>query len=219
VQLKLVENGKPLRDATIELYLGKPSTVNDLPYERLTSNSEGIANTSELSVAAYNLLVQLPNHRVVEFVLDVPLETEALSRNDDLELVATPRESVKNWSSRTVLPPVAQTKPLEADLMSFRGVVVDPGGAVIPNTEITIYKAESPQNSTAQFSTNDAGRFVAELAPGKYQATFYMRGFVQQRVMVFIGAGGWRGMQLTLGLGNNCGGQAPGYESKVTELN
>jgi Carboxypeptidase regulatory-like domain len=214
VQLKLVESGTPLREAGVDLYLGKPSPLNDLPYETLTTNSEGVASTSELTVATYYLRTRTRDHRMVEFVLNIPLEMMARTSRDGLELEALPREVPQEGTSSMALAPAEGANSLETDLQTFHGVVMDPATAVIPKTEIVVYKTDDPKHVISELTTDDAGQFSAKLVPGKYLVTFYTPGFVRQRVLVSVGESGWRGLQLNLAIAS-CPGMA---RSTIVEM-
>jgi hypothetical protein len=201
----------------IELYLGRPSTANDLPYEALVTNADGAALTPVLSFGTYHILVGSRGHEEAEFGLDVPhIKTHAT--NGKFELSLTPLDPAVDDESDCTTCFVDGAKALQLELQGFRGVVMDSSGAVIPKVQIDVFTAEDPKQRVIRLKSDDTGQFSAGLALGEYLVTFEKLGFVHQRLLASIGSGGWRAMELTLALSNGCGNAAPGYESKVEGL-
>src|SRR5271155_4481020 len=73
VQLRFTREGKPLPGASVELYLGRPSPTNDLPYETEVTSSDGMNVTSGLPAATFHIRVLSRDHQLAEFTLDAPL--------------------------------------------------------------------------------------------------------------------------------------------------
>lgn len=217
IQLRFTLEGKPLLGANVELYFGKPSPMNDLPYETGVTGSGGITVTSELSVATRYIRALSRDHQIAEFTLDAPLERELHAIEGNVELLATPLEPVEDSESCCALCSAVGDKTLQAELRALRGVVMDPTGAVISKAKIEVYQNEEGKQTVAHLTTDDAGRFASELAPGKYLVIFKACGFDLQKVVVTVGPSGWCGMQVSLVIGN-CRKPWPGNESSITDL-
>ncbi|HST10908.1 MAG TPA: carboxypeptidase-like regulatory domain-containing protein, partial [Terriglobales bacterium] len=147
----------------------------DLAYEALVTSRDGGAITSELSLGTYHLLVRSRGHDKAEFALDVPLQKEARMTKAMFEVLATPMEPAVEVQSACVTCSVASANALQAKLRNFRGAVMDPSGAVIPNVEVDVLKTEDAKQAVARLKTDDMGQFSAELAPGEYFVTFRSR--------------------------------------------
>jgi hypothetical protein len=116
-------------------------------------------------------------------------------------------------------PPLSEVKPLQAWLRQLRGTVYDPAGAIIANVEIEVYvTGVERRGPLVRLRTDNVGNFTSQLEPGEYVVAFKSPGFVYQRVAVSIGLKGWQGMQLNLGIGNNCGGMGSGSKSTIAGL-
>jgi len=221
VRLRLTVEGKPLPGANVELYFGKPSPKNDLPYETGITDSGGVAITSELPAATFYIRVQSSDHQIAEFTLDAPLEKELNTGAGTLELSATPLVPVvpvEDSEPCCAACSVVVDKTLQAELRALRGVVVDPMGAVITTGIIDVYQNEESKRVIARLKTDGTGRFDSELAPGKYLVIFKACGFDTQRVAITVATDGWRGMQLALAPGYICGKRL-GNEASIKELN
>jgi hypothetical protein len=219
VQLRFNLEGKPLPGANVELYFGKPSATNDLPYETRVTGSGGITVTSELSVATFYIRVLSRDHQIAVFTLDAPLERELHAIEGNVELLATPLEPVEdNESCCAEVCSAAGAYTLQAELGDLRGVVIDPSGAVLPKAKIEVYQMEDGKQAIAHLATDDAGRFASDLAPGKYVVIFKACGFDDQKVVVTVGPGGWRGVRVSLAIAI-CRRPLPGNESSIKDLN
>jgi hypothetical protein len=227
VQLRFNLEGKPLPGANIELYFGKPSPTNDLPYETGVTDSNGIAITSELPVATFTsefplvtfqIRVLSRDHQITEFTIDTPLEKELHAIKGKVELIATPLNYVEDSEPCCGACSVVVDKTLQAEVQALRGVVMDQMGAVLLAI-IEVHQNEESKIVIRHLTTDGAGRFDTELAPGKYLVIFKACGFDVQKVVVTVGTGGWRGMQIGLGVGHRCGSREPGNEARITPLN
>lgn len=218
VQLRFTLEGKPLPGANVELYFGKPSATNDLPYETGVTGSDGITVTSELSVATFYIRALSRDHQIADFTLDAPLERELHAIEGNIELLATPLAPVEDSEPCCAGCSAVVDKTLQAELRALRGVVVDPVGAIISKAIIDVYQNEESKRVIVHLTTDDAGRFASELAPGKYLVIFKACGFDAQKVVVTVGTDGWRGMQVGLGLASSCGRRQPGNEASITPL-
>lgn len=219
VEVRLTKEGKPLSNAAIDIYLGKPNkTTNDLAYLSLTTNSDGSAVIRDLSTASYYLIIRSTNSNEPLFDLDVPLEHESRTLVRGIEFLATPIETKPTSSSGGALSQ-PMTNPLRASLQQFRGTVADFTGAVIPNTEIKVYAAgKTSSEPVLNFGSDEKGEFAANLHQGKYVAVFTKKGFVVQPVDFSIDPSGWKAMRLSLAIGgSNCGNTMPHDQSKIVE--
>ncbi|MGB8010484.1 MAG: carboxypeptidase regulatory-like domain-containing protein [Terriglobales bacterium] len=219
VQLRFNFDGKPLPGASVELYFGKPSPANDLPYEIGVTGIDGTAVTSELPVATFHIRVLSRDHQIGDFMLDAPLDKDLRATEGKFELLATPLAPVDDSESCCAGCSVVVDKTLQAELRALRGVVVDTTGAIISKAIIDVYPNEESKRVIVHLTTDAAGRFDSELAPGKYLVIFKACGFDAQKVVVTVGTDGWRGIQVGLGLGGSCGRQRPGNEASITALN
>jgi hypothetical protein len=170
-------------------------------------------------VAPFHIRVLSRDHQVAEFTLDTPLERELHATAGKFELFATPIIPVDDSEPCCAACSVVVDKTLQAGLRALRGVVVDPMGAIISKARIDIYQNEESKRVIVHLTSDDAGRFDSELAPGKYLVIFKACGFDVQKVIVTVGTDGWRGMQVGLGLGGGCGTPRPGNEASITPLN
>ena len=217
VQLRFNLEGKPLPGANVELYFGKPSPTNDLPYETGVTDSGGITFTSELAWATFYIRVLSRDHQIGDFTLDAPLNKELRATEGKFELLAAPL--FPDEEKPCCACSVVVDKTLQIELLALRGVVVDPMGAIIPKAIIDVYQNEESKRVIVQLTTDDAGRFDSKLAPGKYLVIFKACGFDVQKVVVTVGTDGSRGMQVGLGVGGSCGRRRPGNEATITPLN
>ncbi|HKM84903.1 MAG TPA: carboxypeptidase regulatory-like domain-containing protein [Terriglobales bacterium] len=217
IQLRFNLEGKPLPGANVELYFGKPSATNDLPYETGVTGSDGITVTSELSVATFYIRVLSRDLQIAVFTLDAPLERELHANEGNVELLATPLAPVADSESCCDFCSAVVEKILQADLRALRGVVMDPTGAVVSKAKIDVYQNEEGKQAIAHLATDNAGRFTSELAPGKYLVIFKACGFDAQKVVVTVVPNGWRGIQVSLAIGN-CKKPWPGNESNIATL-
>ena len=219
VQLRFTLEGKPLPGANVELYFGKPSPTNDLPYETGVTGAGGITVTSELPPATFHIRVLSRDHQIADFTLDAPLERELHALERKFELLATPLIPIEESEPCCAECSVVVDKTLQAELRDLRGVVMDQSGAVIPKAIIDVYQNEESKRVLLHLTTDGAGRFDSELAPGKYLVIFKACGFDVQKVVVAVGTDGWREMQVGLGFGGSCGRRQPGNEARITPLN
>jgi hypothetical protein len=219
IQLRFNLAGKPLPAANVEIYFGKPSPTNDLPYETGVTDLGGITVTSELPRATFYIRVLSRDHQIGEFTLDAPLDKELRAIRGKFELLATPFIPVEETEPCCAACSVVVDNALLAELRALRGVVVDQTGAVISNAVIDVYQNEESKRVITHLTTDNAGRFDSKLAPGKYLLIFKACGFDVQKVVVKVGTDGWRGMQVGLGVGGSCGKQLPGNEGSITESN
>ncbi len=218
VQLGFTLEGKPLPGASVELYWGRPSPTNDLPYETSVTGSGGITVTSELPVATFHIRVLSRDHQIADFTLDAPIEKELHAIEGKFELLVTPLAPVEDSESCCAeVCSAAGAKALQAELRDLRGVVMDRSGAVIPKAKIEVYQSEDGKQAIAHLATDHAGLFASDLAPGKYLVIFKACGFDDQKVVVTVGPAGWRGMQVSLAIAS-CRRLLPGNESSIAAL-
>jgi hypothetical protein len=218
IRLEIAENGRALDGATVELFLGQPSPLNDLPYETLATSSDGSVVTSDLSVATYYIRVHPKGHPSATFSVSVPLQSRKQDVVDNLQFMAEPlKPSEQAWEQNESCPDATcssrAAEGLQAELRDVRGVVMDPSDAVIPMVEVDVYRGRNGEQLVAHLRTDYSGRFSTDLAPGAYVVTFRARGFAYQMVTVAVGPGGWQGMQLNLPL-TSCSGHE---ESRIRE--
>jgi hypothetical protein len=72
----------------------------------------------------------------------------------------------------------AAKAPITDRLQAFRGVVTDPGGAVIPKVVIQLVHRGAGETKTLnQIKSGPSGEFEAQLDPGTYVAIFSAPGF------------------------------------------
>ena len=218
VQLRFNLEGKPLPRANIELYFGKPTPSNVLPYETGVTGLDGITVTSELPTATFYIRVLSRDHQIGDFVLDAPLDKELRATAGKFELLATPLTPVEDSEPCCAECSIVVDKTLQADLRALRGAVVDQSGAIIPKTMIDVYQNAESKRVIAHLISDAAGRFDSKLAPGKYLVIFKACGFDVQKVIVKVSTDGWRGLQVGLGVGGSCGRQRPGNEASITEV-
>jgi Carboxypeptidase regulatory-like domain len=218
VQLRFTLEGKRLPGANVELYFGKPSPTNDLPYETVVTDSGGITVTSELPRATFYIRVLSRDHQIGEFALDAPLEKELHAIERNFELLATPIVPIEN--SESCCPAMCSAVGayiLQAELGDLHGLVVDTTGAVISGVRIDVYPEEGKQ-AIAHLTTDAAGRFSSDLAPGRYLVIFKACGFDDQKVVATVGPGGWHGARVSLAV-PTCFRPSLGRDSSITPLN
>lgn len=216
-QLRFTLEGKPLPSASVELYLGRPSPTNDLPYETEVTGSDGITVTSELPATTFHIRVLSRNHQLAQFTLDAPLEKELHTIDGSLELLATPLAPVEDSESCcAAVCSAVGAYTLQAELAGLQGEVVGPTGAVISKVKIDVYKEEGNQ-AIAHLTSDAYGRFSSDLASGKYLVIFKACGFDSQKVVVTVGPGGWRGARVSLAF-PSCFRPSLGKDSSIAAL-
>jgi hypothetical protein len=169
-------------------------------------------------MATFYIRVLSRDHQIGEFALDAPLEKELHAIEGNFDLLATPMVPIEN--SEPCCPAMCSAVgayTLQAELGDLHGVVVDTTGAVISKAKIDVYPEEGKQ-AIAHLTTDAAGRFSSDLAPGKYLVIFKACGFDDQKVVVTVGPGGWHGARVSLTV-PTCFRPSLGKDSSISALN
>jgi hypothetical protein len=109
------------------------------------------------------------------------------------------------------LPPLtigeltAATKtPVSTRLHRFRGVLIDPSGAPIPNVDIVVMKMRSGDNTgltISEINSKEDGWFSEPLLEGTYVAVFRMSGFRNEIVAFEVANDGLEDLRVTMRIG------------------
>jgi 5-hydroxyisourate hydrolase-like protein (transthyretin family) len=195
VQIKILQNGNPIKDVKIEVF----TMDNQLRLFSLSTNDQGVATLPTLSPARYLIAATAVGGLGADLVLDVSKGLGHKTSLFSMELGVRPPP-----------PPTIEEKMTGAEKASareavkeFRGILQDPSGAGVTNASVDVYpKGSRDKTQALEIKTDESGRFSAFLADGTYTALFQAPGFQTEIVVLEISADAQRKeLQTVLKLG------------------
>ena len=168
VRVLTLHNGSPLDKVKLEVFSWKGRRRLSI-----STNREGVAKFLLAPPGRYRIAADAANGLGAELILDV---SKGKGKNES--------SFTLNLDVRPLPPPTLEERIVAAEaagparIRQFAGVVVDPGGAVIPQTRIEVFKNGSQGKlRSAKTESDRAGHFVARLPYGFYTAVFSVQGF------------------------------------------
>jgi hypothetical protein len=168
VRISVDVNGVPAPGAVISVYSG-----NERFLFRTSANGSGIARLRQLSPGAYHIVAAGEGELRSDIVLMVAKKTGESSSVFQMDLLNKP-----------ALPPhdeyalMAAKLPVTEQIPEFKGQVVDPSGAAIPQALIEIYSDGAKDGRHAvQLKTDADGSFLQHLNDGTYRTLVMFPGF------------------------------------------
>jgi hypothetical protein len=192
VRIKLLHDGKPVRDVKIEVLM-----ADEQPRLSLTTNEHGAATLPTLPPGRYHIVATAASGGLgADLVLDVSKSKKKKTSLFSMDLFVRPPP-----------PPALADKIAVAEgigpgerLQEFQGAVSDPSGAVAQGAKVAIFQRGSLGKAQVARTTSDAtGHFSAHLEDGSYTAIFQLPGFSTQiQVFEIAGNGDKKDLQIVL---------------------
>ncbi len=182
VKVTVLLDGRPQEN--VKLTISRPAGQGS---RFLVTDSHGTAMLKNLPLGISCVHATAKNNASAEICLEVlaHFPTDTASFQMTLAVAAPRLNSFDERVNRS------EQSPPAARMRSFKGAIVDPLGALVPNAEIRIYERGSyPQHSVKTLKTNELGRFSDVLAPGIYTVLVQMPGFRTEFVSVEISGNG-----------------------------
>lgn len=191
-RITIVQNGKPLKDAVVQLYIpGVQGSSSPL------INDNGTAMLPKLRPGKYCVIATAKDTRSAGVCLDVSLSAE-----DKTTVLSIDVPSKPTWPDGPELA-AAEKMPIGNRLRDFSGTVQDESGAVVSGAEIDVLsKGSENKKYLAQIQSDHSGRFSTHLAEGTYIAFFRMSAF-RTHIAVFevVREAGSKDLLITLKVG------------------
>jgi 5-hydroxyisourate hydrolase-like protein (transthyretin family) len=166
VKIIALHNGTPLKKARIEVFAAGEQLLRTL-----VTNKQGIAKLLLSPPGRYRISATALDGVHADLILDVAKGMNETVFPLDLDLRRTLTPTLQNMVA-------AAESTVTARVARFRGSVVDPAGALIQQTKITVYKKGSAGKKVVATMVSDAsGRFSSTLRTGSYTAAFMIPGF------------------------------------------
>jgi hypothetical protein len=186
----VLKNGKRVGGISIEVY--KEGTVlGKSPYWKSLTNGDGIACPSELTEGKYEVFARLAR------------------RSSELDIEVSKKNGVAGFEMALRLPDqldAAARASTKISLQTFRGVVEDASGAVMPKVRIEVLRKDSgdvgDENPALKSESNERGQFSCDLKKGTYVAIFESPGFNVTAFPFDVDSKGWDGLELTMQIGD-----------------
>ncbi len=175
IRISVDVNGAPAPGAVISVY-----TRSERFLFRTSTNGSGVARLRQLSPGSYHIIAAGEGDLRSDIVLMVSKKAGESSSVFQMDLFHKPTPPLHDEYS-------LMTAKLEVteQVLEFKGQVVDPLGAVIPQALIEIYPDGARDGKHAvQIKTGDDGSFQKHLAHGTYRALVLFPGF-KTKVFVF----------------------------------
>jgi hypothetical protein len=169
-RITVMMDGNPQKDVKVVV-----STVEGQARLTITTDSQGVVSLPKLPPGKYCLAASAaPTLRADDLCLEV---SRSRGRN--------PSSFSMILGVKPPPPPTFEEKleaagrvPVRTHTQVFAGVVEDPAGAVIPRTQVAVYQRGSTgKGQPLKLTTDEDGRFTAQLAPGIYIGVFQSFGF------------------------------------------
>ena len=177
VRLTVLLDGKPQKDAKIEIYryeLGPGDEAK--PRYSLISDQQGMVFSPKLAPGHYHVIASAANNLRAELYLDVSAHTHQKSSEFPMQLL-------RGGITREELFAKAEQMPIKDHLKIFQGTVRDPSGALIVGVFIEVVRKGSQSSETVvHLKSGSTGQFSATLPSGSYMALFSIPGFQVQLV-------------------------------------
>ena len=211
-------------DSNIVVYItraGKPVPHQKIFVERTLRGQDFVPVEEFIRTADSAGVVYLNDLRPGDFyVIRVLNEEEDTEKEEysiplDLEIVPGSASTFELKSVENYLPAEIKTT---AALGAFRGVVVDPSGAVIPNVNIEITQTDHDPPIIRSLQSNSTGNFSSELPNGAYTIKFKSRGFrtlLWQVTVTNHETNAWKGARVCMRVGSS---SSSAREAKTEEL-
>jgi Carboxypeptidase regulatory-like domain len=198
VRISVVLGGKPLKGARVIFYRvsqhecicatdvgrGNPMVIPSSASQMTDEN--GIVYLPELTPGEYDIGATLNDVATVFLGLHVTGNPEVTTFPMDLT------EQVQR----------VEKAPILFHVEAFRGTVIDPTGATLPEASIVVVKRGTQAKDLALTGKADAsGHFSAQLAEGSYIAVFFVRGFRPAIVPFEVARGGANQLSVSLNVG------------------
>jgi hypothetical protein len=168
VQILTLYNGSPLQGVKLDVF-----SENELRRLSVWTSERGIAKFSLSVPGQYRVTADAPNGLGADLILAVSKGKGKNASSFTLNLAVRPPS-----------PPTLEDMIVAAEAAAgarfpqFEGIVEDPSGAAIVQTEIVIFKQGSRGTVRAGQTESDAnGHFVVTLPAGSYTAVFSIPGF------------------------------------------
>jgi hypothetical protein len=166
VKIIILHKGVPLKKVRIEIF-----AAGEQPLRTLVTNKQGIAKLLLSPPGRYRISATALDGVHADLVLDVAKGMNETVFPLDLDLTRSLTPTVQNMIA-------AAESTVAEQVARFRGSVVDPAGALIQQTKITVYKKGSGGKKVVAATVSDAsGRFSSKLPTGSYTAVFMIPGF------------------------------------------
>jgi 5-hydroxyisourate hydrolase-like protein (transthyretin family) len=166
VKIITFHNGVPARNVRIEVF----ATGEQLLRTHATNN-QGIVRLLLSPPGRYRISATAADGVHTDLILDVAKGMNESVFPLDLDLRRSLTPTLQNMIA-------AAESGVSAKISRFRGVVVDPAGAVVQHTKITVYKKGSGGKKVVSTMVSDAsGQFSKKLRAGSYTAAFVISGF------------------------------------------
>jgi hypothetical protein len=177
---------RPRGDVTIEVYRrdhgdGCSQPTGDAQLT-LVTDALGKAVLPQLPPGSYYVLAKAKPNLRDDLCLNITRSTAQVSSKFTLELVPydpppTYAQIVANAEHSTDVQLIPK----------FRGVVLDPTGALIRDTSVdVVFKGTEGEKYAAHLHTDEFGRFSANLPEGGYIAFFHAQGFKERVVPLAV---------------------------------
>jgi hypothetical protein len=208
-RITILQHGKPLAEATVDLYATNgPEWIYPARWSSST-DKEGTVQIPSLPPGVFALDVHFEKGRSADLRVEVSGSGEPGQRAVVFETAP---------ESQVSIPKDAATR---AWLRHFAGTLEDPSGAVIPGGKVSVRRKEGLQDTNvAAVVTDRTGHFTLDLPPGDYIALFDKAGFAVEIVPFTLGNKGWQAFTLKMRLGrtDDCNAGAPSTQGELTEL-
>jgi hypothetical protein len=192
VRIAVMLGNVPLKDVKVD-FIQSP----DQQLYSVLTDEHGIAAPHELAPGDYNV-VATRNDGVSTFLwLRVGANHGAVLLSIDLTSADRLAQQLLK-----VLQDGARELPIREHVRVFRGNVVDPSGAFVPGTTITVVRKGPMKNAVVlQMKSDAAGQFAAQLDEGVYIAFFSAQGFAPATVPFELTSAGSGDLRVPLTLG------------------
>lgn len=168
VRIAVVLGNMPLRGVKVDF--NQPTSQS---LYSVSTDENGIATPHELAPGDYNVVATLNDGVSTSLWLRVVGNRGATVLSMDLTRATQQVQQALEAAQKK-----AEEMPIREHVRVFQGSVVDPTGAFVPGTKITVVRKGSPGKTVVlQIKSDAAGHFSAQLDEGLYIAFFSVQGF------------------------------------------